>query len=155
MKFPTVSRLLACASVFLFAILLTAAAASARKPPKPGGGGGAGGFSTTSTYVKNYANVLNGVRYDLTPRDVLATPDGGSISLATTPSATNGVGVAWLLKTSAVGAPQWSEEVGCLGTPPGDYSDAVARPRAHRRRQPSSPPPRRAALNRAGRSWWR
>ena len=57
---------------------------------------------------------LNGVQYDLTPEDVQATPDGGWIALASTPSATNGVLVAWLLKTSAVGAPQWEEEVGCL-----------------------------------------
>ena len=41
-------------------------------------------FSTTSTFVKDYANVVNGVQYDLFPADVQATPDGGSIALATT-----------------------------------------------------------------------
>jgi hypothetical protein len=112
------------------AALLTASsgvAAGGKKPSPPHSGGGSGsGFSTTSTYVKNYANVLNGVQYDLTPEDVQATPDGGWIALGSTPSATNGVGVAWLLKASAVGAPQWEEEVGCLGTPPGDYSDELS-----------------------------
>ena len=105
------------------------AAAAAKKPPKPGGGGGGGGgFSTTSTFVKDYANVVNGVQYDLYPADVQATPDGGSIALATTyapsPSgARTGPGVSWLQKTNAFGAPQWQEEVGCLSTPPGAYSD--------------------------------
>src|SRR5216117_2379685 len=84
-------------------VALAPASADAKKKP-PGGGGG--GSSTTSTYVKNYANVV-GVEYDLTPEDVQATPDGGWIALASTPSATNGVLVAWLLKTSAVDAPQW------------------------------------------------
>ena len=111
------------------AALLPAASAAAKKPPHGGGGGGGGaggGASTTSTYVKNYANVLNGVQYDLTPEDVQATPDGGWIALASTPSATNGVLVAWLLKTSAVGAPQWQKEVGCLAAAPGDYSIGVS-----------------------------
>jgi hypothetical protein len=113
------------AGVVLAAVLLTASSANAKKPGG-GGGGSGGGFSSTSTYVKNYANVLNGVHYDLTPEDVQATPDGGWIALASTPSATNGVGVAWLLKASAVGAPQWQEEIGCLATPPGDYADEVS-----------------------------
>src|SRR5436305_5748319 len=125
------SNWLTSAAIVLVAVLLTAASASAKKPPHGGGDGGSGGSSgggdsTTSTYVENYANVLNGVQYQLTPADVQATPDGGSISLAITQSATNGVGVAWLLKTSAVGGPQWQEEVGCLNTPPGDYSDALS-----------------------------
>ena len=105
------------------AVLLTAASAGAKKPPH---GGGGGGFSATSTYVKNYANVLNGVQYSLYPEDVQATPDGGWLALASTDSAaTNGGGrPAWLLKASAVGAPQWQEELGCLGGAPGDYSIA-------------------------------
>ena len=118
-------RLPALVVTVLVAVLLTPASAGAKKPPKPPSGGG-GGSSTTSTYVKNYANVLNGVQYDLTPEDVQATPDGGWIALASTPSATNGVLVAWLLKTSAVGAPQWQKEVGCLAAAPGDYSIGVS-----------------------------
>ena len=43
------------------AVLLTPASAGAKKPPH----GGGGGFSATSRYVKNYANVLNGVQYSL------------------------------------------------------------------------------------------
>ena len=31
--------------------------------------------------------------------------------------------MSWLQKTNAFGAPQWQEEVGCLSTPPGAYSD--------------------------------
>jgi hypothetical protein len=125
-------RGLTVAFVLLTAVLLVPAAASAKKPVKGGGGGsGSGGFSTTSTYVKNYANVVNGVQYDLTPLDVKATPDGGAITLATTfapsPSGVGtGPGLSWLLKTSAVGAPQWEEEVGCPSTPPGAYSDALS-----------------------------
>jgi hypothetical protein len=128
MELHTHTRLssrLACVAIVVAAVLLTPSVAGATKPRKPPSGGG-GGFSTTSTYVKNYANVLNGVEYDLTPEDVQATPDGGWIALASTQSATNGVGVAWLLKASEVGAPQWQEEVGCLSTPPGDYSDQLS-----------------------------
>ena len=115
------------------AAMLTPAGASAKKPPPPppppppGGGS-----STTSTYVKNYANVVNGVQYTLTPEDVQTTPDGGWIGLASTDSppaiAGDGVGVpvAWLLKATAVGAPQWQEEVGCFGLAPGYYSIPVS-----------------------------
>src|SRR5437868_1177929 len=86
------------------AVLLVPTSAGATKPPKPPSGGGTGaGFSTTTTYLKNYANVVNSTEYDLTPADVQTTPDGGWIALAITQSATNRVGVAWLLKASAVG----------------------------------------------------
>jgi hypothetical protein len=34
--------------------------------------------------------------------------------------------VGWLLKTSAVGATQWQEEIGCFDTPPGAYSDELS-----------------------------
>jgi hypothetical protein len=109
-------------AVALF-VLMPAAAEAKKKPPT---GPPPPPPSTTSTYVKDYANVLNGVQYDLTPEDVQATPDGGSITLAITSAPGNGVGVAWLLKTNAVGAPQWQEEVGCPSTPPGAYSDALS-----------------------------
>ncbi|HKN62868.1 MAG TPA: hypothetical protein VJV76_00910 [Gaiellaceae bacterium] len=126
-------RHIAAVALLATAILLLPATAVAKRPPKGGGGGGngGGGFSTTSTYVKNYANIVNGIQYDLTPIDVKATPDGGAIALATTfapsPSgAGTGPGLSWLLKTSAVGAPQWQEEVGCPSTPPGAYSDTLS-----------------------------
>jgi hypothetical protein len=104
-------------------VLLPGAAEARKKPPV---GPPPPAPSSTSTYVKNYGNVLNGVQYDVTPEDVQATADGGSISLASTPAPGNGVGVAWLLKTNAFGAPQWQEEVGCPGTPPGAYADALS-----------------------------
>ena len=102
-------------------VMLTAASAGAKKPKPPGGGG----FSTTSTYVKSYGNVLGGVEYSLTPEDVQQDSDGGWTALALT-QASSGVGVSWLLKSSAVGAPQWQEEIGCLNGAPGDYADAVS-----------------------------
>jgi hypothetical protein len=126
---PMGNRQAAALVLLVTTVLLLPAAAAAKKPPQGGGGGTS--FSTTSTYVKNYANIVNGVQYDLFPVDVQATADGGSITLATTyapsPSgAGTGPGVSWLLKTNAVGAPQWQEEVGCLSTPPGAYSDNLS-----------------------------
>jgi hypothetical protein len=106
-------------------VLLVPANAVAKKPPPPPPPPG-GGFSTTSTYVKNYADIVNGVELDLTPRAVQATPDGGWVALASSPTVASGVSVAWLLKADAMGAPQWQEAVGCLSNPPGDYSDAVS-----------------------------
>ncbi len=105
-------------------VLQVPVSADAKKPPPPPPPGG--GFSTTSTYVKNYANIVNGAELDLTPRAVQSTPDGGWVALASSPAAPNAVSVAWLLKANAVGAPQWQEAVGCLSNPPGDYSDAVS-----------------------------
>jgi hypothetical protein len=117
----------AMAALVVLTVLLTPANAVAKKPGggHGGGGGGGGGFSTTSTYVKNYANVLNGVEYTLTPEGVQATSDGGWAALALTQTA-SGAGVSWLLKSNAVGAPQWAHEVGCLNGAPGDYSDATS-----------------------------
>jgi hypothetical protein len=108
-------------AIVVAVLVLTPTGAEAKKPPKspppptP---------STTSTYVKNYANVVNGVQYDLTPEVVQATPDGGAISLALTQSPGTRQGVSWLIKTNAVGAAQWQEEVGCLTT--GTYADTVS-----------------------------
>src|SRR5262249_57882381 len=114
-------RLPALVAAIVVMVMLMPANAVAKKPP--GGGGSGGGFSTTSTYVKNYANVVNGVEESLTPEDVQATPDGGWAALAITNTS---AGVSWLLKASAVGAPQWQEEIGCLNGAPGDYADAVS-----------------------------
>jgi hypothetical protein len=97
-------------------------AASAKKP----GGGGGGGTSSSAAFVKSYSNVSGTTQFSVTPEDVQATSDGGYIALGTTQSATTGVGVSWLVKLSSTGSPQWQQELGCLGAPPGDYSDGVS-----------------------------
>jgi hypothetical protein len=63
----------------------------------------------------------------LSPLDVQATSDGGSVALAETQSA-QGLGVDWLVKLGATGAPQWQEQVGCASPQgaPGDYADGVS-----------------------------
>jgi hypothetical protein len=72
--------------------------------------------------------VVGGTSFDLTPEDAHQTADGGYILLGLTqaPQSSNGVGVSWLLKTDASGNARWQEELGCFGTPPGDYSDGVS-----------------------------
>ncbi len=84
--------------------------------------------STSGTYVKTYANILNNIEYNLTPVDVYPTSDGGYIALTLTQASqsSNGVGVNWLVKLSSSGSPQWQEELGCFGTPPGDYADGLS-----------------------------
>src|SRR5438034_4341207 len=79
----------------------------------------------SSTYIKNYANVLGNVEYGLFPEDVQATSNGGSIALAFTQSA-NGLGVSWVVKLDSSGSPQWQEEVGCFSVPPGAYASGVS-----------------------------
>ncbi len=98
-------------------------AASAKKP---GGGGGGGGTSSSAAFVKTYSNLSATTQFSVTPEDVQQTSDGGYIALGTTQSATSGVGVSWLVKLSPTGSPQWQQELGCLSTPPGDYSDGVS-----------------------------
>ena len=123
MKLRILSARRALAVAIVFATLVLAAASASAKKPPPDGGGSGGGFSTTSTYVKNYANVLNGIEYSLTPEDVQASPDGGWTALAITSTTPE---LSWLLKASAVGGPQWQEEIGCLNGAPGDYADGVS-----------------------------
>ncbi len=84
--------------------------------------------STSGTYVRTYANILSKIEYNLTPVDVQPTSDGGYIALTLTfaSQSSNGVGVNWLVKLSSSGTPQWQEELGCFGTPPGDYADGVS-----------------------------
>jgi hypothetical protein len=60
--------------------------------------------SGTGTFVRAYSVILNGSRLNLSPLDVQATSDGGYIALAETQSP-NGLGVDWLVKLSAGGAP--------------------------------------------------
>ena len=73
--------------------------------------------STPATFIKEYSNILNNVRQSLTPADVQTTSDGGSIALASTDG-----GVSWLVKLDPSGAPQWQEELGVFGLPPGSYA---------------------------------
>lgn len=109
------------------ALLVLPAGAVAKKKPPPPPTPPPPTPSSSSTYVRTDANLVNGVQYDVTPEDVQATSDGGSIDLGLTTSP-NGShpGVSWLLKADGFGTAQWQEEVGCLGTPPGAYADAVS-----------------------------
>jgi hypothetical protein len=110
-----------CAAVVLLA-LPAGAVAKKKPPPTP-----TPPPSSSSTYLRTDANLFNGVQYDLTPEDVQATSDGGSIDLGLTPSPDGShPGVSWLLKADGFGASQWQEEVGCLDTPPGAYADEVS-----------------------------
>jgi hypothetical protein len=84
--------------------------------------------AANGTFLKTYANIVNGVQADVTPEDVQPTSDGGYVALALSqaPQASNGVGVSWLVKLDPAGNALWQEELGCFGTPPGDYSDGVS-----------------------------
>ena len=101
-----------------------AASASAAKKPSPSP---SPSTAPSGTFVKAYAALAGGAQLNLSPLDVQATSDGGDIALAETESAA-GLGVDWLVKLSAAGAPQWQEEVGCAGPQgaPGDYADGVS-----------------------------
>ena len=81
----------------------------------------------SGTFVKAYAALVNGSQLDVSPEDVQATSDGGSIALAETQSS-QGLGVDWLVKLGATGVPQWQEQVGCASPQgaPGDYADGVS-----------------------------
>jgi len=77
---------------------------------RPGRGGararGKGGGCLVRTFVKAYSAIVGGSQLNLSPVDVAATADGGSIALvlATSPK---GLGEDWLVKLSAAGVPQW------------------------------------------------
>ena len=104
----------------------SAVSASALSKPRPSPSPSPSPTSL-GTFVKAYMAIVNGSQVDLTPLDVQATSDGGSIALAETQSA-QGLGVNWLVKLSATGAPQWQEQVGCASPQgaPGDYADGVS-----------------------------
>jgi hypothetical protein len=78
-----------------------------------------------ATYVKTYANILNGAQQDVTPEEVSGTSDGGSIALALSYSSAS-TGVSWLVKLDSSGRPQWQTELGCPSLPPGSYADGVS-----------------------------
>src|SRR6516162_5550962 len=102
----------------------SAASAAAVKKPKPSPSPSP---APAATFIKAYAALVNGTRLDLSPLDMQATSDGGSIALAETESPA-GLGVDWLVKLSAAGVPQWQEQVGCASPQgaPGDYADGVS-----------------------------
>src|SRR3954452_21350773 len=92
-------------STAVIASILVAPAAAKKKPPPPPPPPPP---SASSTYVKSYADVLDGGRCGVTPEDVQATSDGGSIALAQSDCRS----VSWLVKSDSAGTPQWQEEVG-------------------------------------------
>jgi len=73
----------------------SAASASAAKKPKPSPSPSPSP-APSGTFVKAYAASVNGAQLDLTPLDVQATSDGGSIALAETYTS-QGLGVGWLV----------------------------------------------------------
>jgi hypothetical protein len=85
----------------------------------------AAALSTPKTYVKVYANILTKTQYGLTPEEVQATSDSGSIALAQTQTS-KGVGMTWLLRLDSSGSPQWQKELGCFNGAPGDYALGVS-----------------------------
>ena len=106
----------------------SAASASAVKKPKPSPSPSPSPSpAPAATFIKAYAALVNGTRLDLSPLDVQASSDGGSIALAETESPA-GLGVDWLVKLTATGVPQWQEQVGCASPQgaPGDYADGVS-----------------------------
>ena len=116
-SFRFVSGLVVSAAV-IGSILVSPAAAKRKPPPPPP----PPPPSTSSTYVKSYANVLDGVRCDVTAEAVQATSDGGSVALALSSCR----GLSWVVKADALGRQQWQAEVGCFGLPAGGYAYGLA-----------------------------
>src|SRR5215216_1072103 len=118
---------LTLAAAVIGSILVTPAAAKKKPPPPPPPPPAPASFST---YVKNFASVIDGAKCGVTPEAVAATADGGSVALALSDqpnaSASNScAGVNWLVKLDASGNAQWQEAVGCFNLPPGSYSFGV------------------------------
>jgi hypothetical protein len=116
-----VSGLVLSAAVIASILVTPAAAKQPPKPPPPPPP------SSFSTYVKNYASLIDGVKCDVTPEVVQATSDGGFVALALSsrPSASASDscrGVSWVVKFDASGSPQWQEVVGCFNLAPGSYA---------------------------------
>jgi hypothetical protein len=106
-------------SAGVVATMLATPAAAKKKPPPPPPPPPP---FTSTTYVRSYANVFDGVRSEVTAHAVQATADGGSVVLAHSDRR----GENWVVKFDAAGNPQWQEEVGCFSLPPGSYSLGVA-----------------------------
>ena len=88
---------------------------------------GASPAAAAGTFVKAFSAIVSKSQVNLSPVDVKATSDGGSVALSQTETA-KGLGVDWLVKLSSAGTPQWQEEVGCSSPhgAPGDYADGVS-----------------------------
>lgn len=108
---------LVLATAVIGSILVAPAAAKKKPPPPP-----PPPPSASSNYVKSYADILDAGRCGVTPEDVQATSDGGSIALAQSDCRS----VSWLVKSDAAGNPQWQEEVDCFNLPPGGYALGTA-----------------------------
>jgi hypothetical protein len=120
--FSLVSGLLSAAVIGL---ILVASASARRPPPPPPPPAAPPTPSTSSTYIKNFANVLNGVKHSVTPEAVETTSDGGSVALSLVdPGEYHGV--SWLVKLNSAGGPQWQKEVGCFNLPDGSYAYGVS-----------------------------
>lgn len=109
-------------------MLVTPAAAKKKPSPPPPPPPPA---STSGTYVNSYANVVNGVKCDVTPVAVAATSDGGSATLALSSQSSylaseSCGGVNWVVKLDSFGNPQWQKLVGCFNLAPGYYSLGVS-----------------------------
>ena len=116
-------RSLSLASAFVLSAAVLVGPAAAKKPPKPPPPPPPPAPSTSSTYVKNYANILDGVKCSsLTPEVVQTTSDGGAVALAHSDCRS----VSWVVKLDAFGNPQWQKDVGCFGLPPGGYALGLA-----------------------------
>ena len=106
---------------------VTASASAAEKPRPSPSPSPSPPPAPSGTFVKAYAALVTGSQLDVSPEDVQATSDGGSIARAETQSSP-GLGVDWLVKLGATGVPQWQEQVGCASPQgaPGDYADGVS-----------------------------
>ena len=124
------ATILLCLSVATLGVpraAVTASASAAQKPRPSPSPSPSPPPAPSGTFVKAYAALVNGSQLDVSPEDVQATSDGGSIALAETQSS-QGLGVDWLVKLGATGVPQWQEQVGCASPQgaPGDYADGVS-----------------------------
>jgi hypothetical protein len=87
-------------SAGVVATMLATPAAAKKKPPPPPPPPPP---FTSTTYVRSYANVFDGVRSEVTAHAVQATADGGSVVLAHSDRR----GENWVVKFDAAGNPQW------------------------------------------------
>jgi hypothetical protein len=116
-----VTALSACLSLAVLG--LTPAAEAARLTPT----GAQATAATATTFVKAFTAKVGGSAVSVSPVDVQATSDGGSIALSQLQTS-QGLGADWLVKLGSAGAPQWEEEVGCDSShgAPGDYANGVS-----------------------------
>ena len=120
MKMRGLSFLSVLALTAAGALLLAQSVDAKRPPPPPPPPPPAPSWNT---YVKNYAYVHEGARYGVTPEEVQATSDGGSVALSLVDRASGG---SWVVKLDPFGTPQWQREVGCFNLPPGSYALGVS-----------------------------